>query len=327
MNKLTIHEGCRRKARHIAMVPTLFFKNNLRGPSSPHPFPHGVAFVSNGVAWFSGVHYGGSILPAPLPNPDLPSFKEWIKTCFGDPDPIETDYKPGTAYKRIALPFASTGTLHEIINWDVVNQSFVALKLLLSKMEAIFETIEPSSHNLDAHGHRVRELLLIACMEVEASWASVLRANGYINDRMTTKDYVKLLNPMILDSYRVGLTSYHDFTAFAPFEGWQSDNSTQSLPWYDAYNKTKHNREDHLSAATLRNAVYAVGAAVVMFYAQFGMNFGTVDARLPVIRNTFRLYFDGEKHPTSCYIPNVNPRVGATDASWDWEMLDYPFPA
>jgi len=308
------------------MMPTLFFKNYFRDSNNSFQFSRGVGFVSNGVACVSGMDYGGTISPAPLSRPDLPSLKEWIKSCFGDADPVESDYRLGTAYKRIALPFVPTGELHTVTDGAVVNESFVALKILLFKMEEMFETVEPSSSNMDTYGHRIRELLLIACMEVEASWAAVLRANGYIKDRLTTKDYVKLLNPMILDSYVVRLSSYHQFLPFAPFEGWRSDTPTQSLPWYEAYNQTKHNREDHLNAATLRNAVYAVGAAVVMFYAQFGVNFETADTRLPVIRNVFSLQFNGYGRPTACYIPNIDPTIGNFGATWGLELLDYPFP-
>lgn len=55
---------------------------------------------------------------------------------------------------------------------------------------AFFQTVEPTSANQSTYGHRVRELLLISCMEVEASWAAVLRENGHVRTRYTTTDYV-----------------------------------------------------------------------------------------------------------------------------------------
>src|SRR6185437_6864958 len=92
------------------------------------------------------------------------------------------------------------------------------------------------------------ELLLLSSMEVEASWAAVLRANGYVSrtqrTRLNTEDYVLLLNAMRLDSYTLSLTSYPSFPAFTPFENWSSAAPTQTLDWYNAYNMTKHNRED-----------------------------------------------------------------------------------
>jgi hypothetical protein len=131
---------------------------------------------------------------------------------------------------------------------------------------------------------------------------------------------------MLLDSYKLELTSYPSFPTFAPFDCWRAAAPTQSLDWYHAYNLTKHNREEHLNAATLEKAVHAVGAAVVMFYAQFGFYFTTGDERTPFIRSIFKMNFDGDRHSTSYYIPNVSNTVGAAGAaSWDWELHDYPF--
>ena len=99
------------------------------------------------------------------------------------------------------------GKLEGAIDQKAFTQSFVALKLLLAKMQDIFETVEPGPSNLQTYGHKIRELLLLAAMEVEASWTAVLKANGYVRDRFTTNDYVKLLKPMpTASTLRCGLT-------------------------------------------------------------------------------------------------------------------------
>ena len=288
-------------------------------------FPRGVTFMSNGFAWYSGVNFGGSVMPIPLANPDWPSIKKWVAECFGDCNPTESEYKPGTAFKRIYWPLNTSGSLHKVRDEVALTQSFVALKLLLTKMLDTFETVEPAPDNLQTYGHKTRELLLLSAMEVEASWAAVLKANGYTSNRMNTTDYVKLLAPMLLDSYSLSLTSYPSFPRFAPFEGWSSATPTQSLDWYHAYNMTKHNREKHLNVATLERTIHAVGAAIVMFFAQFGFNLVTGDEKIPVIRNAFRMVFDGDRYPTSCYIPNISSAVGAAgQISWEWQLVDYP---
>lgn len=84
-----------------------------------------------------------------------------------------------------------------MVDTNALTQSFVALKLLLTKMQDVFETVEPGQRNIQTYGHKIRELLLLAAMEVEASWTAVLRANGYAEQRPTTKDYVKLLAPTL----------------------------------------------------------------------------------------------------------------------------------
>jgi hypothetical protein len=306
------------------MPTTVFFRNLFReSASSPdhHRFPHGVAYFSANRWWYSGVNFGGSAMPAPIAQADVASLKSWILTTFGDHEPLDSDYRPGTAYKRISLPLNTPGSLHNIVDSSAMTQSFVALKLLLSKMQDVFETVEAAELNLQTYGHKIRELLLLAAMEVEASWTAVLRTNGYIEQRPTTKDYVKLLAPMLLDSFGLTLVSYPGFPQFSPFRGWTVEAPTRSLDWYDAYNRTKHNREEFLGAATLERAVHAVGAATVMFYAQFGYSFQPGDDRRNFLRSVFGLSCDQSRYPTSCYIPNAVNGPG----SWEWELLNYPF--
>lgn len=308
------------------MPPTVFFRNLVVGnPGTPriHLFPQGVAYFSAEQWWYSGVKYGGQAMHVPIDQQDMLSLKAWILGIFGDPQPQESDYRPGTAYKRISLPLAIGGSLHKTIDARAMTQSFVALKLLLAKMQDIFETVEPGQTNLHTHGHRIRELLLLAAMEVEASWAAVLRANGYSGDRFTTRDYVKLLAPMLLDSFSLELRSYPEFPSVTPFKGWAAQSPTKSLDWYDAYNQTKHNREECLDVATLERAVNAVGAAAVMFYAQFGYTYNAGDEKRSLLRNVFTLNVDHSMYPSSCYIPNAE---GGTKA-WEWELLEYPFPS
>ncbi len=308
------------------MPKTLFFKNNKSGPLNSLNCPRGVAYMAHGRGYFTGVNCSSSTLSQPLPSPDWSGLKKWVAERFGDSNPTESEYEPGTAYKRIFWPVAGIANLQSAIDTTARTQSFVALRLLLAKMVDIFENIEPAAQNLDVYGHKVRELLLLAAMEAEASWASILKANGYrAKGRLQTGDYVKLLDPMLLDSYSLRLTSYPAFPSFAPLRGWDSNQPTKSLDWYDAYNATKHNREEHLDAATLKKAIHAVGATVVMFYAQFGFSFTPGDERLPFIRSIFTMDFDVDRHPHSCYIPNVTESSQAGPAAWDWKLLDYPF--
>ena len=309
------------------MPPTVFFRNLVfDDPTSPgiHRFPQGVAYFSAGRWWYSGVNFGGASLAVPIDHQDIQTLKSWILAVFGDREPIDSDYRPGTAYQRISLPLNTGGSKHIGIDADMraMTQSFVVLKLLLTKMQDVFETVEPGALNLHTYGHKIRELLLLAAMEVEASWAAVLKANGYTRDRLTTKDYVKLLAPMLLDSFNMTLRSYSEFPIITPFKGWTAQCPTKSLGWFDAYNQTKHNREECLGIATLGHAVSAVGAAAIMFYAQFGYSSHIQDERRSLIRNVFTLNVDQTMYPRSCYIPNAEDGIKA----WEWELLNYPFP-
>jgi hypothetical protein len=287
--------------------------------------PYGVAFLAQGHAYCAGLDSMRSQL---LTNSDWSSLRRWVQERFGDPDPIESEYVAGTAYKRMFQPIASSVSFHTAVDTSARMQSFVALRLLLAKMEDIFESVEPAARNQHVYGHKIRELLLLAATEAEASWAAILKANGYPQkDRLNTTDYVKLLKPMLLDSYRLSLTSYPDFPDFTPLKDWDPKRPTQSLDWYDAYNATKHNREEHLDVATLERAIHAVGATIVMFFAQFG--WGSTfwnDINLSSIHRVFTEKFDVTKHPHHCYVPDETIFQSTMATPWAWKLVDYPFP-
>ena len=133
---------------------------------------------------------------------------------------------------------------------------------------------------------------------------------------------------MFLDGYKVALRSYPRFPSFSPFEKWDAASSIHPLHWYDIYNDTKHNREDNLKLATLETAVQAVGAAAVMFMAQFGFSFGTgiFDKISPVIQNVFLISTDFKKYENKFYISPVKSQpAGVPGLSFDWRVMDYPF--
>jgi hypothetical protein len=287
-----------------------------------HDFTHGVAYLSGSQWFYTGIDTAnGGSWPVPITPQDIAELKKWIDGIFGDTAPQESDYQPGTAYRRISRPVRVMGNLENAIDQKAFTQSFVALKLLLDKMQDIFETVEPYQSNLGTFGHKIRELLLLAAMEVEASWVAVLKTNGYARSRFTTVDCVKLLMPMRLDSFSLKLRSYTDFPSFTPFDGWDAAAPTKSLPWYDFYNQTKHNREEYLDVATLERAVHAVGAAVVMFYAQFGYGVTIGQDKGNHLRNVFTLDVDLTKYPRDIYIPTPPvPMKG-----FRWTQIDYPF--
>lgn len=156
---------------------------------------------------------------------------------------------------------------------EAFTSSVSAARILFRKMRAVFEVIEPIRSQATVYGHELRQLLILACTEVESAWRSILVANGYPLDsrsQIGTKDYVKLLKPMKLNNWRVRLLRSHEAWTLAPFEEWDEDKPTRSLPWYHGYNATKHDREMHLDCATMENVLHAMSAVFVMLVSQFG---------------------------------------------------------
>lgn len=157
------------------------------------------------------------------------------------------------------------------IDQRALTSTATSLAILLSDLSSLFLAIEPHPKNAGTYSHRLRHLLCTACMEVESAWSSVLDANGYQSQgNLTTRDYIRLKGPMKLDAWQLSLVGYPDYPAILPFQGWSAPNTTSTLRWYDAYNKTKHQREQNLPLATLEHAIAAVAAALMLAGAQFG---------------------------------------------------------
>lgn len=153
-----------------------------------------------------------------------------------------------------------------------LSSGVLAAKLLYSELEDACTVAEPEAAQMNVYGHKLRHLLISACTEVESAWRSVYIANS--SDpaaRLTTRDYVKLADPMKLREWKVFFNRVSPAMELTPFEAWDANRPTESLPWYDAYNATKHNREEHLDRAQLGHVVNALAGLHVMLLAQFGV--------------------------------------------------------
>jgi hypothetical protein len=75
---------------------------------------------------------------------------------------------------------------------------------------------------------------------------------------------------MRLHDWELRLLAYPDYPPVQPFWFWNEQCPTRSLPWYEAYNSTKHDRECEFSKGTLEHVVTSVAAMVMMHKAKFG---------------------------------------------------------
>jgi len=144
---------------------------------------------------------------------------------------------------------------------------------LLQQFADFFRHVEPSRANDVTYSHRIRELLLLACTELEASWRGVLRHNlkdGLHDKRPTTNDYVRLLEPLRLREWSVELADYPDYGTIRPFEEWSASAPTKTLLWYESYHAVKHDREARFASACFGNLVKAMAALHVELAAQWG---------------------------------------------------------
>jgi hypothetical protein len=195
----------------------------------------------------------------------------------------KTNLGPGQFYPRISRPIDQHPldglgwNRSALIEPDVVAIARGQLSALTRQLERICQTVHPQGRTLETFGHDIRNLLILACTEVETHWRGVLIANGaaQAGSRLNTSDYVKLNRAMRLDHYAVAFPTYPWLASVKPFDGWGSSGKpTQELAWYDAYNAAKHDRENAFERATLSRLFEAISACVITIVAQFGLPAG-----------------------------------------------------
>lgn len=203
------------------------------------------------------------------------------------------DLAPGRYHPRMARPFevglqiGPTSHPGEADDRSAIAKSRGQLAVLSRTLDEVCQTIHPEGANLEAYGHGIRNLLILACTEAEAQWRGVLQANGVSPERPSTADYVMLCRPMRLTEYTVSLAAFPWLAPVAPFRGWSPQGKpSQDLVWYQAYNDTKHDRDGKFHQATLRNAIDAVCALVVMTVAQYGLERALGDGSLLIAQYT-----------------------------------------
>lgn len=200
---------------------------------------------------------------------------DWIADAFGGTDVVQTVHEPGHAVEGVWRPGLYFGDeMLQALNTTAAELRLAeqALLLLIQRLDELLLFIEPSPQTLGTHSHKARELLILACTEAETFWQHYLRlakvpkpVNGY-----STNQYVKLIEPLHLEEFQVSLPRYESIPPTRPFCGWLAANPTSSLDWYDAYNKTKHDRTTNFTLATLDNCIRAVAANLILFAVRFG---------------------------------------------------------
>ena len=309
--------------RVVSPVPPNMFTGGLYRP----PFLE-ASYVFDGTRAFRSDAHGGnsSFL---ITDPD-----HWRDELArheakpGEPLPrVVEGVPPGGFYPRMArvrnVLDGSIDAWTELGGSEVTAASQGQLSSLLARMQQIVAVAQPTTANMACYGHEIRNLLILACTEVEAQWKGVLTANSYTAlGRLTTNDYVKLENAMKLSSYSISFSYFPWLQTLTPFEGWIGSRSpTRDLFWYDNYNAVKHDREAEFHRATLSSVLSAIAACAIMLAAQFGKT--ALDR--PDMGAFFRLTSFPDWGPGEQYVPAYpnNPQLAA--ASINAGPIPYPF--
>jgi hypothetical protein len=185
--------------------------------------------------------------------------------------PVERPYKR-TVRQFVDGQYAEGGrwqyVMHQQFGGPPPGHYLRAFYLLQQDMQRLFEYIEPAEQNLDCYSYRVHELLLRACIEVEANSKAILTANQYqAARRLDMRDYRLIEQSHRLSAYQIQVPTWHGTGAIRrPFLQWAND---EALPWYRAYHASKHDRHESFRQATFGCMLDAVAAVAVLLSAQF----------------------------------------------------------
>lgn len=143
-----------------------------------------------------------------------------------------------------------------------------AFLLIQNDLQKLFEYVEPGPESIYCYSYRSHELLMRACIEVEANFKAILLENIYSKTKhLNMDDYKKVNSTHRLSSYEVKLPIWNGpERIFRPFEGWSVDSP---IEWYRAYNNSKHDRQNKFKEANIENLILAVSGLLVLISSQF----------------------------------------------------------
>ncbi len=190
------------------------------------------------------------------------------------------------------------------------------LELLIDELSDIFKIVEPIGDNMNCYGHKIRNLIILACTEIDSICKDVLTSNNYPSKQLyKTKDFVLLKEPLKLDQYVIKFKRYPEIEGCSPFKNWTKEKPTKTLYWYDSYNAVKHDRINNYKLATINCVIDSISAVAIMLIAQFGdKNIYWADRMAK--------YFDIINYPnwdySDLYIPPISNHFEFNEVKYDF---------
>jgi len=153
--------------------------------------------------------------------------------------------------------------------------SLGSYELLKQDLRTVFAFVEPSEANLGTYSHRIFELYVRSCMEVENLCKVVFAENGVelAQNEKNIIRYSDLDGAMKLSEYCIKPVGVA-LDPFAPFEAFGKPRRDDRSPeWYRDYNCVKHSRLQNFDRAKLKNVICSVGGVFVLICAQYAGGF------------------------------------------------------
>ena len=207
-----------------------------------------------------------------------------------------------------------------------------AFFLLQNEIRGLFEYIEPADINCVTYSYKIHQLLIRTCVELENNFKAILRENIYtpinrktgkprVEDDWNINDYKKINKSHHLSSYSVEYPIWigEQYRSRNPFEGWKVG---ESLPWYMAYNSTKHNRAVNFKDANFNNLLDAFAGLFIVLTSQFNFYSFLPGPTLSSVNVEGYYKFKGD-YGIGNYLLIEKPNDWTNDESYEfeWEIL------
>lgn len=149
----------------------------------------------------------------------------WVQQAFGAQEIERSNYDVGQSVEAVWRP----GIYFDVDMFSGLAQSPKELRvaeqrllLTIQRLEEILLYVEPTDDSLKSFGHKTRELLILACTEVESYWKYYFEKAGMVpsGQGFRTSEYVQLKGPLYLAEYEVAFPRYESVPTLRPFANW-----------------------------------------------------------------------------------------------------------
>jgi hypothetical protein len=207
-----------------------------------------------------------------------------------------------------------------ILDWSSPIRAF---DLIIGDFKKVCEYIDPSDDNYAVYSHRLYELFIRVCTELESNMKAILRANGYkatnkINgvQQWNTNDYKKLESVLRLSDYQVIINFWNNGRGlkYNPFRNWAKGKSG-NLVWYQDYNEVKHNRDEKFYLASLENLISSICGLFVILFSQYGVQVFSPYQRVTSHDSLGEIIY--KESSIFCIVPPIWQENEKYDFDWD----------
>ena len=128
------------------------------------------------------------------------------------------------------------------------------------ELEIISRYVEIAESNYSTYLIEISKLLFSATSEVDVVLKQICEKIDHSSNANNINSYYNIINVDLSQIFQEEVFIPKYGISFIPFENWDSKNSPF---WWKAYNKVKHERNNHYAKGNLKNAIYALGGLLV----------------------------------------------------------------